>query len=206
MTPLLLRLSQWPTLDTEEKTQRAQTFYRVTWVTLLVIAAFMGALSVAQPETLPRRLVNVVFLLSAGFALLIVNRRGRTKLASWLLVVTLGGIVSGRAYSAGGISAPAIALFFYVSMVAGVLLGTRGGAVSAVALAAIGLALVFAERANLVPVSEVALTPLAIWLFSCMTLALTVVLHRQIELALSSSLQRAQAEIVARRQAEQRLQ
>ena len=91
-------------------------------------------------------------------------------------------------------------------MVAGVLLGTRGGAISALVLAGVGLAFVLVERADALPPAAVAFSPEELWLFSCMSLALTVVLHEQITLALSGSLRRAEAEILARRQAEQRLQ
>ncbi len=90
-------------------------------------------------------------------------------------------------------------------MVAGVLLGTFSGALTAVALAGVGLALVLIEQAHALPPSAVRFTPLALWIFSCMTQALAVVLQHQITLALSGSLRRAEAEIDARQQAEHRL-
>ena len=166
----------------------------------------MLILTLVQPQTLLRRSANIAFLLVTGAGLLMLNRRGHTKLASWLWVIAIGALVSRRAYTTGGISAPSITLFFFVSMVAGVLLGTRGGAISALVLAGVGLAFVLVERANALPAAAVSFTPEELWLFSCMSLALTVVLHEQITLALSGSLRRAEAEILARRQAEQRLQ
>ena len=205
MNQLLQKLTQWPTLGTEEGTQHARTFYRVTWATLVVVTVFLSLLILAQPDTLARRGANVLLLFAATIALLALNRAGRTRIASWLLVLALGTLVSWRAYTSGGISAPAIALFFYVSMVAGVLLGTWSGALTAVALAGVGLAMVLVEQAHALPPSAVRFTPVALWVFSCMTLALTVVLQHQITLALSGSLRRAEAEIDARQEAEHRL-
>jgi len=205
VTPLLASLSQWPTLESEEETQRARTFYRVTWAALAVTILFLTALIVAQPETMVPRCVIMTLLIGISIALLMLNRRGQTELASWLLVLMLGAIVTVRAYASGGVGAPAISLFFFVSMVAGVLLGTFGGAVSALLLAAASFVLVFVERANALPTPSTPFTPMARWLFSCMTLALSVVLHHQITLALSGSLRRAEREIVARQRTEQRL-
>ena len=205
MNQLLQRLTQWPTLGTEKGTQRARTFYRVTWATLGVVTVFLSLLVVVQPDTLARRGANVLLLLAATIPLLALNRAGQTRIASWLLVLALGALVSFRAYTAGGVSGPAIGLFFYVSMVAGVLLGTSGGALTAVALAGVGLALVLVEQAHALPPSVIRFTPIALWVFSCMTLALTVVLQHQITLALAGTRQRAEAEIDARQQAEHRL-
>jgi signal transduction histidine kinase/FixJ family two-component response regulator len=193
VTPFLERLSQWPSLASEEATQRARTFFRVSWASFAVVAFFLGVLGLAQPETAVRRATNIAFLLAVNLPLLALNRRGYTKLASWLLVAALGTLVVFRSYSAGGIGAPVITLFFYVSMVAGVLLGTRGGAVSALVLGVAGLALVLMQQANTLPPPRITYTPVALWLFSCMALSLTVVLYHQITMALTGSARRADA-------------
>ncbi len=202
----LQKLSQWPTLDSEERTQRARTFHGVTWSTLLVCTVFLLVLASMQPGTPGRRATSIALMLSTGYALLWLNRSGSTRLASYLLVSILAALVAWRAYTSGGVGAPAITLFFYVSMVAGVLLGTRGGALSALLMAALGLLLLQVERSGALPARTLVFTSETYWLYSCMGLALTVMLQYQITLALSRSLSRAETELSARRRADQRLQ
>ncbi|HEY1535138.1 MAG TPA: ATP-binding protein, partial [Polyangiaceae bacterium] len=125
---------------------------------------------------------------------------------SYSLVLILATLSAWRANSTGGVGAPAITLFFYVSMVAGVLLGTRGGALSALLMAALGLILLQIEKSGGLPPRRLVFTSETYWLYSCMALALTVMLHYQITLALSRSLARATAELSARHRAEHRLQ
>ena len=38
MSALLLRFTQWPTLESEERTQRARSFFGVAWSTVAVAA------------------------------------------------------------------------------------------------------------------------------------------------------------------------
>jgi signal transduction histidine kinase/DNA-binding response OmpR family regulator/PAS domain-containing protein len=206
MSGVLYKLSQWPTLDTEERTQRARTFHGVTWSTLLVFGLFLLTLALLQSGTWGRRLTTMSEMFGISYALLILNRSGRTRLASYLFVSLLAVLVCFRAYTSGGVSAPAISLFFYVSMVAGVLLGTRGGALSALVMAGFGLGLLFVQKAGGLPGQQVAFTPETFWVYSCMALTLTVMLHYQVTLAVSGSLRRAGAALDARHRAEQRLQ
>jgi signal transduction histidine kinase len=60
-----------------------------------------------------------------------ISRAGRPALASWILVIGLSIIVTQRAWLTGGIHAP-VAVFYVIFIVmAGVLLGARGGFVTA---------------------------------------------------------------------------
>ncbi len=205
MNRLLEKLTLWPTLDTEERTQRARTFHGVTWSTLLVFTFFLLLLALMQAGTLGRRLTTISMMLGPGYVLLALNRSGWTRLASSLLVLLLGLLAGFRAYTTGGVNAPAISLFFYVSMVAGVLLGTKGGVLSALVMAAFGLCLLLMEKSGALPARQIAFTPETYWIYSCMALALTVMLHHQITSALSGSLRRAEAEVASRQRAEHRL-
>ena len=205
MKDLLQKLTLWPTLDTEERTQRARTFHGVTWSTLLVFTFFLLLLALMQPGTLARRITTICMMLGPGYALLALNRAGWTRLASSLLVLLLALLAGFRAYTTGGVNAPAITLFFYVSMVAGVLLGMKGGALSALVMAVFGLCLLLMEKSGALPARQIAFTPETYWIYSCMALALTVMLHHQITSALSGSLRRAEAEVTSRQRAEHRL-
>lgn len=202
---LLLRASFWPTLEDEELTQKARTFHGVTTWTALVLVGFLALLAVGQPGTLERRATTIAFVAVLVGILLWLNQRGWVRLCSWLLVLGLTGIMSFRAYTSGGTAAPALSLFVYICMVAGTLLGTRGGVTVAVLLAGIGLGLAELQVLGRLPPAQVTFTPFAAWLYSCMALALSALLHPQITLALSRSLTRARAEISARHEVEREL-
>ncbi|MEO7034695.1 MAG: ATP-binding protein [Polyangiaceae bacterium] len=204
---LLLRASLWPTFEDEERTQKARAFHGVAWWTLFVITFFLLLMAAMQPHTLARRASSIALLTTWFLGLLWLNRRGHVRLASWLLVFGQYGLVTFRAYTTGGATAPALSLFVYICMIAGTLLGTRGGVVSGLVLSGTGLWLALLGQAGRLPPlpPQLAFTPMVGWLYSCMALSLSVLLHPQITRALSSSLKRAQAEIAARDQAEQRL-
>ncbi len=202
---LLLRASFWPTFEDEELTQRARTFHGVTAWTALVLVCFLLLLALGQPGTLERRSTTIAFVALLVGTLLWLNQRGWVRLCSWLLVLGLTSVTSFRAYTSGGATAPALSLFVYICMVAGTLLGTRGGATVAVALAGIGFGLAQLQASGRLPPSQITFTPFMGWLYSCMALALSALLHPQITLALSRSLTRAREEISARHEVEREL-
>lgn len=199
------RLIEAPILDTEERTLRARTFHRVAWGTTLIAVFFIGLLIAVQPHSLVRRSGTVVGLVALLVGLTGLNGRGRTRLASGLFVAGLVCLVSWRSFTSGGISAASSTLFTIVALLAGVLLGTRGGAVTAVTFMATGLAMVLAQRAGVLPPSELTFTPLSILLYNCLALTLAIVLQYEVTLTVRRSLRRAEAELVARQQTEQRL-
>lgn len=205
LTGLLLRACFWPTFDDEERTRRARTFHGITLSTMFVIAVFLLLLVLAQPGSFARRSNSIAMVLGWCFALLWVNFKGFTRSASWLLVLGMLTLVTARAYTAGGVTAPTLSLFVYISMVGGTLLGTWGGLVVSLGLAVSGLWLALLEVAGRLPPAQLIFTPVTTWLYSCMALSMSVLLHPQITRALADSLARAQAEILARRTAERRL-
>jgi len=202
---LQLRLSFWPTFADEERTQKARTFHGVAWWTLLITSFFLLVMTAMQPHTLGRRANTIATMTALFVSLLWLNKRGYIRLASWLFVLGEAAIVTNRAYTSGGATAPALSLFVYLCMIAGTLLGTLGGVVTGLILAGVGLWLALLQEAGRLPPAQLSFTPMVGWFYSCMALSLSVLLHPQITRALSRSLTRANAEIAARNQAEQRL-
>lgn len=141
-----------PRLATRDLTRRAHTLWIIKWPFFAVVAVVLSIAVAVQPETLARRAITigVVGLLVA--ALHELNRRGRTRQASWALVTGLTLIVTQRAWGTGGIHAPVAVFFVLFIIMAGVLLGKRGGAVIAGLSVACAIALVWAEsRGLLIP-------------------------------------------------------
>ena len=194
-----------PTLEGEERAQRALIFYGVARSVMALTTLFLLVLVVMQPETLGRRLTSIGLVIISGLVLLEVNRRGRTSMASWAFIGCLIALIAERTWTSGGISAPASMLFVIVVMVAGLLAGGRGAVVTALCFAVMGLCMVWASGNAALGRSELTFTPLVVWIYNCLALSLAIVLQYHIAAALGGSLRRADAELAARRRIEHHL-
>jgi signal transduction histidine kinase/FixJ family two-component response regulator len=191
-----------PQLATEERTQRARTFWTVATGTGAIGSAFVLLLIVYQPYTAPTRALSIAMLWALVLSLLEVNRRGRTQLASWCLLLGLIGIITQRAWVQGGIAAPATPLFVVFMMIAGVLIGERGSLIVALLCVACGAVLVVGEETGVLPPPVLSFTPHSLLLYLAMTMGLSVVVQNLIARTLGESLSRVQAELVERQRAE----
>ncbi len=205
-TTLTRFLFEPPVLETVEQTARARLLHAVLWSALGLVAGSLTLLSLLQPGTFTRRLTSILIVLLLVLALVGLNRSGRTRLASSVLVLGLDAVIFWRALTSGGLTAPACYLFILVTLVGGLLLDTGGAIASAVLSASIGLVLLVLQRTARLPVATLSFSPLTTWIYCCLTLAVSLVLQRQAAASLRRSLQRASDEIQARAQAEGRLQ
>ncbi len=111
--------------------RRARALWIVSWPLFAVVAVILAIGVLIEPDTLARRAVTVAAVGALITFLHAISRSGRPALASWILVIGLSIIVTQRAWITGGIHAP-VAVFYVIFIVmAGVLLGPRGGIVTA---------------------------------------------------------------------------
>ena len=111
--------------------RRARALWIVSWPFFAVVAVMLGIGVVVEPHTLVRRATTITAVAVLITFLHSISRAGRPALASWILVIGLSIIVTQRAWITGGIHAP-VAVFYVIFIVmAGVLLGARGGFVTA---------------------------------------------------------------------------
>ena len=122
-----------PVLSSAEATRRARSFWVLAWSFFGLLAVMLSAAIIATPATFERRATSIVMVGMLVLLLHALNRRGRTEVASWILVLGLTGIVTQRAWYTGGIHAP-VALYYviFVLLAAG-LLGIRGSILTALA-------------------------------------------------------------------------
>jgi signal transduction histidine kinase len=205
VSDLVRRLLRPPELETEEQRQRAANLWSVVTSITAIVLVCMMLLILDQPSTLARRSITMLMLLAQAFVVLELNRRGRTALAGALFVAALTATVTNRAFSSGGVTSPATQIYLIIVLTAGVVLGPRGGIITALISMAIGLGFVLVARAGLLPPAEIVFTPVAMWLYSCMCIGMAVILQRQVSAVLRRSLDRSLEEIEARKQVEQQL-
>lgn len=201
-TPRLLRAPP----NHEEQAHRAQTF---RWLALGILAVYtaLGALFVLmQPEILVRRLGTTVILWVLILALLHLNRRGNTRLASiWLLVILLVVTIE-RAWVSGGVDSPILPFLIIYLILAGLLLGQRGAVVLAVVSVAIVAGLLVADRTGALPPPSYEYPRQVLVLYMVMFIGMTLVLETWIASTFQHAMSRVQTELQERRRAEEALQ
>ena len=201
----LRELFAYPALPDEEANLRARTLHRVALGSLAITTLLLVVVSVIDPERWPRRLYSIIATAAFIFTLVAINRRGHTRLASMVLMGGLVAVTTGNALFSGGFVTPiGYFMVFFVSL-AGLLFRSRGVLACTMLLGLLGLAMVLAEHHGLAPQAEKYLTPFTTWLFVMMCMGLAAMVHREVAGTLQSSLRRAQGEISARRQTQDRL-
>jgi signal transduction histidine kinase len=198
----LRRWIEAPVLDADERTHRARTLHRIAWSTAAIGTIFLIVLGLHEPSLAIRRAGAILELLALTVITVRVNNSGLTRLASWVLVGALTALITQGAITSGGISTPTSSGFLIVVLMAGLLLGARGGAITAAACSAIGLALVVAERNGTLPPSGLEFTPATVWVYLCIWLSLAIVLQRQTAVTLGEALQIVKGQLHERQQAE----
>src|SRR4029079_16519811 len=125
---------QWfapPQLERPDLRERARALWILSWPFFAIIAVVLGIGVLVEPYTAARRATTIGAVGTLMAVLHAISRAGRPVFASWTLVTGLSVIVTQRAWVTGGIHAPVAAFYVLFIIMAGVLLGTRGGLATA---------------------------------------------------------------------------
>ena len=109
----------------------ARALWIASWPFFAVVTVMLGVAVLVEPQTLGRRAITIALVGTLILFLHTLSRAGRPVLASWILVVGLSVIVTQRAWITGGIHAPVAVFYVLFIVMAGVLIGTRAGFVTA---------------------------------------------------------------------------
>jgi signal transduction histidine kinase/ActR/RegA family two-component response regulator len=191
-----------PAFEDAEQAQQAQIFHRVVLTTMQFASPVLLLIPVVQQAVLGRALVAFLVVNGLGLALLEVNRRGRTELASKLLVAGMISLVTALGLTAGGVRSPGVTMYFLFVLMAGLLLGQRAGIRVALICASLSLGLVVLEKAGWLPGPWAPYKPETFWLLNCLYLGLVLALLRIATDALARGLQRVKDELKERLAAE----
>jgi signal transduction histidine kinase len=202
---LLQRVLVPPIFENPERTARAHTLFRIVRTLALIAPSFLLSMIALQPETWARRATSILTVLAVSFIALELNRRGRTQLAGWLVVSGLIGLVAFKSLTSGGVSAPQGFLFLVFVLIAGLLLGRRGGAIAASATIAIGFVLSLLDSAGALPEQDLTFGPVDLWLYSSLATGLALVVQQEVARSLGDALALSQKALHARLEAEQQL-
>src|SRR4051812_29919088 len=131
MMPSMLRWFAPPDLLRPEPRRRARALWLMSWPFLAIVASVLAVAVVVDPATIWRRAITVTAVAMLIAILHAISRAGRPVLASWILVIGLSIIVTQRAWITGGIHAPVAVFYVLFIIMASVLIGPRGGLVTA---------------------------------------------------------------------------
>ncbi len=196
------RLFSSPVFADEEQTRRAWVLHFTLWSILLVIDSQFYVAFFIMPQHWARWLASLLTINFMLPPLLLLNRRGHTRLAGILLVVTLWVQATVSALTAGGIQAPAILAFVVDVLIAGLLFGEIGGVIMGIISCLTGLGFVLLETTGHLPANRVTPTAMSLWVNLTLFLEFIVIFQFLANHSIKAGLKQAMQELHRRRQTE----
>ena len=166
-----------PELSQPDLRRRAGALWIVSWPFFAVVTVVLGIAGLVEPDTLARRAVTMAAVGALVTLLHAISRAGRPVLASWILVIGLTVIVTQRATNTGGIHAPVAVFYALFIVMAGVLIGVRGGLVTAAVCVLGAIVLTVATALGRLTPPPDAGSPLGAFVFVILAIGLALVLH-----------------------------
>lgn len=193
-----------PVFEDEDKTRIAELL-NIILLTVLVIAVMYGLFSpIIHPNPAPvLAIISVEVILLLGLRALM--RRGQVQLVSLLILLVLWAIYTLAAIVSGGVRTPAFSSYMSVILIAGLLLGGRGGIGFAGLCALAGLGLLYAETSELLPPSLFPTTPVAMWAGLAANFIMAAVLLHLATRSIGDALERARRSETRARKAQAQL-
>ena len=192
--------------DKEMQTQRAQMCRFIIWSLLLVANFQFFIFFFLLPENwLP--LLGIILMFNFTLPLLLLlNRRGRTRLAGILLLSDLWLVGMVLSLTSGGIHAPSVFGLIVFVLVAGLLFGGGGGVLAGIVACLTGLGLVLLERTGHLPASRVTPTAVSVWAALAITLEFIVIFQFLANRSIRAALKQAKQAETALRQSHDELE
>ncbi len=187
-----------PTLSTEEETRYARLFHQVVIVLLGWMSVYVAIQWFVLPQYQLRWAVTILLLSGVCCAMLALNRQGRTRLASRLLVGAMVFFATLASFTAGGIRSPGAATYLIIVMIASMLLGRQAAAITAAVCGLASLGLVTAEIEGVLPDRRVEHTALSFWIGITGWLVVVLEMQRLSRSTIEEALQRARRELQER--------
>ena len=188
-----------------EQTRKARVLFWFLWGLIAVVTFTQSAYLLVLPQNSIRWLTVMLVVDTASLGLLGLNRRGQTRLASYLLLWLLFVVVIRLAWNGGGIHAYVIYQFPFVALIAGMLLSWRAGIITGLLCALCELGLVLAGNAGFLPASVVQHTTFGLWVCLIQTLALLLLLQYIAVENINHALKALREELARRQQTEESL-
>ncbi len=195
----MINLLTPPIFDDEDKTLVAHHLFIIIW-TFMAVSWLAIFIAVIIPETIYRWLLIVGVIESAGLILLVLNKYGHTRLVSNLLIFIMWATATGMAFTGGGTSSNAMAIYFIIVLIAGLVQSGKAGIVTAIFCSLTGLFLVYLEYGGALPTSQVLHTPLTQWIANTIYMTIIIGLQYLVSRTIRKALKQSRQELKERQQ------
>ncbi len=195
-----------PKTADDEDAHRKWLLHFTLRVVIIIVTVVGIILAATMPQNKVRWLTAMVAVDVPCLGFIILNNIGRTRLASWLLVIHFWLVPTIFAFSGGGIRAPAMIAYLIVIFFAGQLLGPRTGLASGIGCWVTMLFFAVLEQAGLLPKPWIVYTPFSFWIVQGMFLAFFTCVQWVVGSAMIGALRRVRQELVERKRTEMHLQ
>jgi PAS domain S-box-containing protein len=204
MIKKLIEFLTVPDFKEDDKTYTARMLYILLVGIFILSGGFAIPFTVIAPEIRGRYLILAAIVMPSSIGLLMLTRRGHTRLASWLLVGMLWTVVTVGAITSGGVRAPIFTGFVVIIFTAGFLIGPRAGIVATIVSVLSGMAIIYAEYKNMLS-STINYSPLIILSTNAFFFLVVMILQQISSHTTSEALRRAHEELDERRITEKEL-
>jgi len=194
-----------PAIQDSENTRKGRILIKILWGSALIVTAAEAVTAVVLPAYILRWMTITVLFDLICVGLLLLNRRGQTRMASILFIALGIAIIFGIGWTGGGVKSPVMQFIPVPVVIAGLLLGWQAGVLTAIVVAFTGLSFVMAEFSGALPVSSVPNNLLNIWIASFTCVGILALLQYLSVASLNKALHTAEQELRLRVQAEDNL-
>ncbi|HTY59302.1 MAG TPA: PAS domain S-box protein [Bacteroidota bacterium] len=173
------------------------------WLVIAMMAIATPALVIVElflPERFPRDILYALILDADGMILLFLARRGRVKAGSILFVSTMFIIVTSAVWTAGGITAPGVPVYYIISILAAFLLGMPAAIATTLAIILTGILLIWAGSDGVIAAGPLPISPATLWVLHCMVLSMLLAVYYISTGTLKSALDQAASQLRERMQ------
>ena len=186
---------------TEEPIEVSRSLETIVWILMATTPLILAGLFILpQYSTRWFVLLGVVYLLC--ISTLVLNRRGHTQLAGFVLVVGLWVFLTGAAWTAGGVGSSPATFYVMIVLIAGLLFGQRAAITTAVLCILTSLGLVLLETAGTIRPTILLYTPLERWIGITLLTAIVMGLQYLSMRRVHDALKRSRQELEERRRSE----
>lgn len=191
-TTMFTRIRQFlaaPVFEDEDKTRVARLLNTVLWAFVAVMLVY-GIVALVLPNPIAA-LPLVAIVIATGVGSFVLLRRGHVQAAGLLFSSAIWFFLTMEAIFFDGMDGPAVFGYIVVIIIAGLLLGPRGGTFFGVLSSAAGLGMVWAASSGVLPEALGPNSPLAKWISLSLYIILTGMLLRIATGSLNEALTRA---------------
>ena len=189
--------------DIQKQTQTLLTVY--LWMFMASVTLGCIALILIDPSQLRRPLAIILTLNTLYISFYFIMKTGRVRLASFLTISVTWLMLTGVIFTGGGVHSPAFSGYLMLTFLAGITLGVRPMAWTALASFIMAGGMEYLEFIGLLPETRYQTSHFSFVLLQGVMLLIFVILQFYASSLIRNSLQKAQNEITERKLTEQAL-